>query len=255
MFWKKAQANSSSDHPSPGQVSPAEPLVRLQDVVKVYPTANGGFTALKGVSAEFYPGEFVGVMGKSGAGKTTLLNMITGIDRITSGEVKINGVSVHRLNENAAANWRGRNIGIVYQNFRLMPTISVLDNVLLPVDFCGNYNPLRSPEKAMELLREVELEDHAFKLPSAVSGGQQQRVAIARALANAPPILVADEPTGRLDSATAEIIVRMFEQLARRGKLIIMATHDTSLIQRFTHRLVVADGEIVEDSREPARAP
>jgi putative ABC transport system ATP-binding protein len=224
------------------------PIVQLRDLVKVYLTANGGFKALKGISADFYLGEFVGIVGKSGAGKSTLINMITNTDHITSGEVIVGTVSIHALNENQAALWRGQNLGIIYQNFRLMPSLSLIDNVRLPIDLCGNYVPRLSVERAMELLKEVELEAHAFKPPSDISGGQQQRVAIARALANDPPIIVADEPTGRLDSATADVIVQIFEQLAKRGKLVLMATHDTSLLNRFSRRLTIADGEITEDT-------
>jgi len=205
--------------------------------------------ALKGVSADFYAGEFVCIVGRSGAGKSTLVNMITGVDHLTSGEVWVNGIPVHKMNENQVALWRGRNLGIVYQSFRLMPSLCLLDNIMLPMDFCGLYDRQKSPERAMALLKEVELEDHAYKLPSAVSGGQQQRVAIARALANDPPIIVADEPTGRLDSTTAEIIIQMFEKLSRQGKLVIMVTHDTSVIQRATRSLIIRDGEIIQDSK------
>ena len=205
--------------------------------------------ALKGVSGDFYAGEFVCIAGRSGAGKSTLVNMITGVDHLTSGEVWVNGIPVHKMNENQVALWRGRNLGIVYQSFRLMPSLCLLDNIMLPMDFCGLYDRQKSPERAMALLKEVELEDHAYKLPSAVSGGQQQRVAIARALANDPPIIVADEPTGRLDSTTAEIIIQMFEKLSRQGKLVIMVTHDTSVIQRATRSLIIRDGEIIQDSK------
>jgi len=228
----------------------AVPLISLRNVVKCYKTNSGEFRALKGVSADFYAGEFVCIVGRSGAGKSTLVNMITGVDHLTSGEVWVNGVPVHKMNENQVALWRGRNLGIVYQSFRLMPSLCLLDNILLPMDFCGLYDRKKSPERAMSLLKEVELEDHAFKPPNAVSGGQQQRVAIARALANDPPILVADEPTGRLDSLTAEIIMRMFEKLASQGKLVIMVTHDTGVLRRATRAIIIQDGEIVQDSKK-----
>ena len=184
-----------------------EPFMQLRGVVKTY---HGGFTALKGIDADFYAGEFVGVMGKSGAGKTTLVNIVTGLDHLTAGDVNVGGISIRNLNENQMAVWRGRNLGIVYQTNRLMPTLSLLDNIMFPIDLCGKYNARQSRELAMDLLRSVELEDHALKLPSAISGGQQQRVAIARALANDPAIIVADEPTGRLDSVTSEVIYQIF---------------------------------------------
>ncbi|MHB0856155.1 MAG: ABC transporter ATP-binding protein [Anaerolineae bacterium] len=220
------------------------PLIRLRDVSKVYPTASGGFTALKKVNAEFYPGEFVGIIGKSGSGKSTLLNMITGVDRLTEGEVVIGDTSVHHLNESQMALWRGRSIGVIYQSFQLLPTLSLLDNVLLPMDFAGKYRPRKSIERAMQLLRQVGLEEHVQKPPTRISGGQQQRVAIARALANDPPIIVADEPTGNLDSATAAGILELFDALMRQGKTIIMVTHDRSMARRFSRTLQLADGEL-----------
>lgn len=225
-----------------------QPLIRLREVVKTYPTAQGDFVALKGISADFYGGEFVGILGKSGAGKTTLINMITGVDRITNGEVLVMEVSIHALGEDQAASWRGKNMGIVFQTFRLMPTLSLVNNVRLPVDFCGAYQPQASFARALALLESMEMGEHALKLPSQISGGQQQRVAIARAMANDPPIIVADEPTGRLDSATSVIIMRIFERLAREGKLVLMATHDFSVAQYFTRRLEIADGVLVADS-------
>jgi putative ABC transport system ATP-binding protein len=207
-------------------------------------TSQYGVRALKGVNLDVYPGEFVAILGKSGAGKTTLVNMLTGVDRPTAGEVWVEGVPVHALNDAQLALWRGRNLGIVYQSFYLMPTLSVLDNVMLPIDFCGLYRPRLSRERALELLRQVELEEHAGKLPSAISGGQQQRVAIARALANDPTLIVADEPTGRLDSTTAETIFKIFLQLIERGKTILMVTHDQGLAQRVSRQLSIVDGEI-----------
>ncbi|MDR3574640.1 MAG: ABC transporter ATP-binding protein [Anaerolineaceae bacterium] len=228
----------------------AVPLISLRNVVKCYKTNSGDFKALNGINADFYAGEFVGIVGRSGAGKSTLVNMITGVDHLSSGEVWVNNHPVHKMNENQVALWRGRNLGIVYQSFRLMPSLCLLDNIMLPMDFCGLYDRKKSPQRAMALLEEVELADHAFKPPSAISGGQQQRVAIARALANDPPILVADEPTGRLDSLTAEIIVRMFEKLASQGKLVIMVTHDTGVLRRATRSIIIQDGEIVQDSQQ-----
>jgi len=224
------------------------PLIRLRGVVKVYKTAAGDFQALKGIDLDVYPGEFLGIIGKSGAGKTTLINMLTGVDRPTRGEVWINGVPIHRLDENRLAHWRGRNVGIIYQSFYLMPTLNLLANVILPMDLCGLYRPGRSEQRALQLLRMVELEQHAHKLPSAISGGQQQRVAIARALANDPQFIAADEPTGRLDSGTAEVIFRIFAQLVEQGKTIVMVTHDQALARRMTRTLRLVDGCIVDGS-------
>ncbi len=243
----KREALHQQNTPSVRGSESREPLIRMQRGTKVYQTAAGATAALKGVNLEVYPGEFVGIIGKSGAGKTTLVNMITGVDHLTSGEVWVNGVPVHTLGEDQLAPWRGRTLGIIYQSFHLLPALSLLDNIILPMDLCGLYRPRKSAERAMELLREVELEDHAYKLPSAISGGQQQRVAIARALANDPDILVADEPTGRLDSATAETIFQIFLRLIERGKTILMVTHDQSLAQRVSRVVKIADGEIIPD--------
>jgi putative ABC transport system ATP-binding protein len=227
-----------------------EPVVQLRDVVKVYSTAAGEFPALRGISAAVRQGEFLGIIGKSGAGKSTLLNMINGVDHLTSGEVVINtdgsAVSVHALNEDDLALWRGHNLGIVYQSFQLLPMLTLVENITLPMDLCGLYSARQSKERAMQLLELVELEEHARKLPAYISGGQQQRVAIARALANDPPILIADEPTGSLDSLTADHIFDVFERLvSEQHKTIIMVTHDASLENRFTRTLQLADGEIV----------
>jgi putative ABC transport system ATP-binding protein len=227
--------------------SGGDAIIRVCDLVKVYKSSAGDFPALKRINLEVYPGEFLGVLGKSGAGKTTLVNMVTGVDHITSGEVWVGKTPVHQLNENELALWRGRNLGIVYQSFHLMPSLTLLDNVMLPMDLSGTYQRRASAARAMELLRQVELDEHAFKLPSAISGGQQQRVAIARALANDPPILVADEPTGRLDSITAETIFSIFLNLVAQGKTILMVTHDNSLARRVSRNLRMVDGEIGQD--------
>jgi len=225
-----------------------QPIIELRDVVKVYSTAAGDFTALKGVNLQVQAGEFVGIVGKSGAGKSTLLNMITGVDHLNSGEVIIqNGsaVSVHNMDEDAIALWRGKTLGIVFQSFQLLPMLTLVENITLPMDLCGNFSPRQSRQRALELLRLVEIEEHADKLPAFISGGQQQRVAIARALANDPPILIADEPTGSLDSVTAEHIFEVFEHLiTEQGKTIVMVTHDQSLAPRFSRTLRIADGEL-----------
>jgi putative ABC transport system ATP-binding protein len=229
-----------------------QPLIQLRQVNKVYETAAGDFPALRDINADIYPGEFLGVIGKSGAGKSTLMNMITGVDHLTSGEVIIykdnQAVSIHTLSEDALALWRGRSVGVVYQSFQLLPMLTLVENILLPMDFCGLYNRTESQARALDLLRMVELEEHAYKLPNHISGGQQQRVAIARALANDPPIIVADEPTGSLDSVTAEHIFDVFARLIKNGKTVIMVTHDNSLAPRFSRHLVIQDGEIIPDS-------
>jgi len=222
----------------------------MRGVVKVYASEAGEFEALHDIDLQVQPGEFLGIIGKSGAGKSTLLNMLTGVDHLTAGEVIIRSgkeVSVHKLSENDLAQWRGQTMGVVYQSFQLLPMLTLLDNVILPIDLCGDYNPRRSRERAMELLRLVELEEHANKLPAYISGGQQQRVAIARALANDPPVLVADEPTGSLDSVTADHIFDVFERLTEAGKTIVMVTHDSGLVPRFSRHLVIADGKIVDE--------
>ena len=222
------------------------PLVQLRDVIKTYHTAAGEVTALKGITADLGRGEFVAIVGASGAGKSTLVNMITGADRLTSGQVRIGGVSIHELDEDRRALWRGRNIGVVYQSFELLPALSLLDNVMLPMDFCGLYRSRQSLARARQLLAQVGLEAHMSKPPTRISGGQQQRVAIARALANDPPLIVADEPTGNLDSATAEEILQLFETLVSQGKTLIVVTHDESIARRASRVLHIADGEIVK---------
>ncbi len=227
----------------------SEPIIQLRNVQKTYETAAGSFPALNNVSLDIYPGEYFGVIGKSGAGKSTLLNMVSGVDDLTSGEVVIRGkgesVSIHTLNENQLALWRGINMGVIYQSFQLLPMLTLLENIMLPLDLCGTYRKSESKERARELLHLVELDEHANKLPAFISGGQQQRVAIARALVNDPPILVADEPTGSLDSMTAEHIFEVFDHLLSTGKTIVMVTHDNSLAPRFTRHIQLQDGEIV----------
>jgi putative ABC transport system ATP-binding protein len=227
--------------------------LELRQVSKVYQTAAGDFTALDDITAGFHAGEFVGVIGKSGAGKTTLLNMITGADALTSGEVIFyspNGgsTSIHELSENSMAVWRANNVGIIHQSFQLLPMLSLVENIMLPLDFSGHFRGRVSKERAIELLKLVELEEHADKLPAATSGGQKQRVAIARSLVNDPPIIVADEPTGSLDSLTAEAIFEIFEKLVGEGRTIIMVTHDNNLAPRFTRCLQISDGQLEFDS-------
>ncbi|HZD55492.1 MAG TPA: ABC transporter ATP-binding protein [Anaerolineales bacterium] len=221
------------------------PLIEMRDITKIFRSAAGEFTALKGINACFHPSEFVSVVGKSGSGKSTLVNMITGIDHPTAGSVRINGTYVHKLSENDMSIWRGRNLGIVFQFFQLLPMLSLLENIMLPMDFCDMYTVSEREQRAIDLLDLVGLRDYAGQLPAAVSGGQQQSAAIARALANDPPILIADEPTGNLDSRAAEGVFQIFEQLAREGKTIVMVTHDRALAQRAGRSLLLVDGELV----------
>jgi len=223
------------------------PMIDLRDVHKYYKTAVGDFHALDNVDLQINAGEFVSIIGKSGSGKSTLLNMITGIDRPTKGEVYVNDTAVHEMNENRMARWRGKNLGIVFQFFQLLPTISVIENIMLPMDFCRTYPMRERGKRALELLEMVELAEHAYKLPTALSGGQQQRVAIARALANDPPIVIADEPTGNLDSKTAESVFTLFNDLTAKGKTIIIVTHDSGLAKRTHRTALIADGEIVNE--------
>ncbi len=225
----------------------SRPFIRLQQVIKAYRTAAGETIALRGISAEFGHGEFVGIIGRSGAGKSTLVNMITGVDRLTSGEVWIGDTPIHALDESQLALWRGRNLGVVHQSFQLLPQLSLLDNVMLPMEFGGRYHPRKSAQRAMGLLEQVGIAEHAHKTPSRISGGQQQRVAIARALANDPPVIVADEPTGNLDSSTAVEILDLFAALARQGKTIIIVSHDSVLTDYASRTLGIDDGLIVEE--------
>jgi len=216
-------------------------------VVKVYETGAGGTTVLKNVSLQVQPGEFVSVVGPSGSGKSTLLNMITGIDRPTSGEVYVGGEAVHRLSENQLARWRGRNVGVIFQFFQLLPTLTILENVMLPMDFCNVYRGRERKARALHLLEQVGIAGHAHKLPSALSGGEQQRAAIARALANDPPLLVADEPTGNLDTTTANEVFTLFEGLVAQGKTMMVVTHDRSLSARTQRVIYLLDGRIRQD--------
>jgi ABC-type lipoprotein export system ATPase subunit len=219
----------------------------MREVVKTYDTPAGPFEALKSVDLKVGAGEFAAVIGKSGSGKSTLINMITGIDRASSGEVIVAGTSVQKLSEAQMASWRGRNVGVVFQFFQLLPTLTVAENVTLPMDFVGKVSRHARAARAVALLEQVGMAAQASKLPSELSGGQQQRVAIARALANDPPLLVADEPTGNLDSRTAHAVFELFEHLVADGKTIVMVTHDNDLARRARRTVLVADGEIVNE--------
>jgi len=224
------------------------PLIELRQVVKKYYGLAGEVVALNNVDLQVRAGEFVAITGKSGSGKTTLINMITGLDRVTAGEVWVADTPVHKLGAEKAARWRGQTVGVVFQTFELMPTLSVLQNVTLPMDFARRYSIRRQRDRAMHLLEQVEIAEHAHKLPSEVSGGQQQRVAIARAMANDPPILVADEPTGSLDSVTSDAVIDVFEELVKQGKTVVLVTHDQDIAKRATRNIVISDGEIVTDN-------
>jgi putative ABC transport system ATP-binding protein len=224
-----------------------EAMIDLRGISKVYRTDAGPFPALKDVDLQVYPGEFVAVVGKSGSGKSTLINMFTGIDHPTEGEVIVARTNIRQLSEGEMAEWRGKHMGIVFQFFQLLPTLTLVENVMLPMDLCHVYAATERQERAMYLLEQVGIADDAQKFPSAVSGGHQQRAAIARALANDPPIVVADEPTGNLDSKTAQIIFELFESLVAARKTILMVTHDEELAARVPRTLVLADGEIADE--------
>ena len=224
------------------------PYLDARHLTKVYRTPAGDFPALKGIDLQVNRGEFVAVIGKSGSGKATLINLITGIDRPTSGEVNIGGEPLHTYDEEQMARWRGRHMGIVFQFFQLLPTLTLVENVMLPMDINRLYPASERRERAMRLLEMVEMGEQARKLPAAVSGGQQQRVAIARSLANDPGLIIADEPTGNLDSRTAESIFTLFTRLAAEGKTIIMVTHDEARAARTDRAVMIADGEVVNES-------
>ena len=225
--------------------STAKPLIELRSVVKVYESLAGSVTALNGIDLQVFQGEFLVVTGKSGSGKTTLVNMLTGLDRSTSGEIWVNGEPLHRFGPEKAARLRGRTMGVIFQTFELLPTLTVLQNVMLPMDFARRYSRWEQRKRAYHLLEQVGIADHARKLPTALSGGQQQRLAIARAMANDPAILVADEPTGSLDSATANAVVDIFAGLVQEGGTVFLVTHDKDIAKFGSRVITLSDGEIV----------
>jgi putative ABC transport system ATP-binding protein len=230
-------------------MSTPDAMIDMHGVVKTFKSSAGEFTALKGVDLTINRGEFVSIVGKSGSGKSTLLNMITGIDHPTQGRVVIGGTDIYTgVTESQRSRWRGRNLGIVFQFFQLLPMLTLLENVMLSMDFAELYEFDERPERALEMLKLVGLEKFSNKLPVLVSTGQQQLAAIARAMACDPPLLVADEPTGNLDSRSANTIVDLFERLAQSGKTVVMVTHDPSLTSRTTRNLTIADGLLVADS-------
>lgn len=219
-------------------------VVDLRGVVKTYESTAGTFIALQGVDLQVEAGAFVSIIGKSGSGKSTLINVITGIDRPTSGEVIVHDTPIHTLNEEQITIWRGRSIGVIFQFFQLLPTLTAVENILLAMDYGNRHQTSQRSERAMELLELVSMADYAHKFPNTLSGGQQQCVAIARALANDPALLTADEPTGNLDSKSAEMVFRLFESLADSGKTILMVTHDNELAARGQRTIRLADGRI-----------
>jgi putative ABC transport system ATP-binding protein len=222
-------------------------IIELRHLFKDYHTPAGSTPALRGLDLTVAAGEFLTVVGKSGAGKSTLVNMITGIDSPDSGEIIIAGTELHHLSEDARARWRGLNLGVVFQFFQLLPSISLLKNVTIPMEFCRVYTPKERRERALHILEQVGLAEHVHKRPSEISGGQQQRVAIARALANDPPILVADEPTGNLDSRTSDEIMDVFAGMVDQGKTLLIVTHDRSVAERATRQVKISDGLIQAD--------
>jgi putative ABC transport system ATP-binding protein len=222
-------------------------LIDLRNVFKTYETGAGGVTVLKDITLKVRKGEFISVVGPSGSGKSTLLNMITGIDRPTEGEVYVGGTGVHKLSENRLARWRGKNVGVIFQFFQLLPTLTILENVILPMDFCNVYRRRERKKHALRLLEQVDIAEHANKLPSALSGGEQQRAAIARSLANDPPLVVADEPTGNLDTKTADQVFALFESLVNQGKTLVVVTHDRGLSERTKRVLHLLDGRLERD--------
>jgi len=223
-----------------------EPVVELSDVSKVYETGAGDFAALSGANLTVGPGEFVAIVGASGSGKSTLLNMLTGIDRPTSGVARVMGTELNELSENELARWRGTNVGLVFQFYQLMPTLTVAENVTMPMDFTGTLPPRQRIARAMELLDLVGIADQASKFPSTLSGGQQQRAAIARSLANDPPLLAADEPTGNLDSQTADSVLDLLRTLTKAGRTVVMVTHEREVAARVDRLITVADGAVLE---------
>ncbi len=227
----------------------SDAMIQLHGVVKRFSNAAGEFTVLKGVDLAIKRGEFVSIVGKSGSGKSTLLNMVTGIDHPSDGQVVVNGTDIYTgMTESQRSNWRGRNLGIVFQFFQLLPMLTLLENVMLPMDYVDMYDFDERPARAMELLKLVGLEKFANKLPILVSTGQQQLAAIARAMACDPPLLIADEPTGNLDTRSADTIIRLFEHFVSLGKTIVMVTHDPSLTSRTHRNIIISDGELINET-------
>ena len=227
--------------------------IQVSDVNKTYPLAAGEFIAVDRLSLDIADGEFVAIVGRSGSGKTTLLNLLAGIDRPTSGTVRVTGADLGSLSESALAAWRGLNVGLVFQFFQLLPTLTVVENVMLPMDFAKKIPLAERPDRAQQLLERMGVGSQADKVPATLSGGQQQRAAIARALANDPPILLADEPTGNLDSTTADAVLELFSDLNAEGQTIVVVTHERDIRSIVGREVTLVDGRVVTD--EPARVP
>jgi putative ABC transport system ATP-binding protein len=225
----------------------SEYAIDLEDVEKEFETPAGKFKALKGITLQVKPGNFVSVIGKSGSGKSTLINMLTGIDRPTAGKAYVGGAAIHKMNEEQIAIWRGITIGVVFQFFQLLPTLSAVENVMLAMDYANIIPRKERPDRAMQVLEEMGMAQYAHSMPGALSGGQQQVIAIARALANDPPIITADEPTGNLDVRTADSVFDLFKKLADNGKTIMMVTHDNELASRAGRTVVISDGRVIDD--------
>lgn len=222
-------------------------IIELKQVYKDYPQAGIPQTVLHDINLDIFPGEFVAIVGPSGNGKSTLLNLLTGVDHPSRGQVIVNGAALQNLSNEKLTRWRGANVGIVFQFFQLLPTLNLLQNTMLPMDFLGQLPKHQRRERAMQLLAQVGLDDAADRLPSQVSGGQQQRAAIARALANNPPLIVADEPTGNLDAATAESVFDLFAHLRDQGKTLVMVTHNEALADAASRKLEIRSGRIHAD--------
>lgn len=235
-------------------LAPTPPLIEVCDLVKSYHVGPTEVPALRGVSLNIWPGEFVAVVGPSGSGKSTLLNMIAGVDRLSAGEVLVGGRAIQRLPEAELARWRGANLGIVFQFFQMLPNMTLLNNVMLPMELAKRYTPAERRARATHLLDRVGLQDHLHKLPGRVSGGQQQRAAVARALANDPPLILGDEPTGNLDSGSAEVVFDLFAELVAGGKTVLMVTQDEELAARMPRRIELAEGRVLRDAGAPAYA-
>ncbi|MEM7331895.1 MAG: ABC transporter ATP-binding protein [Chloroflexota bacterium] len=250
-LFKRKSANSHQDY----QIDHSA-IISLRNIVKTFPVGDDEITVLHDISLDIEKGEFVSIVGPSGNGKSTLLNMVTGIDRPTDGEVIVTGQKVHSMSENQLAKWRGLEVGIIFQFFQMLPALSLLQNVSLPMEFMGKYGRSERRDRAMSLLEMVGLADQANKLPGMVSGGQQQRAAIARALATDPKLLVADEPTGNLDAKTAAQVFDLFLQLVEeQGKTMLMVTHDKQLADRIPRKIEIVNGRIAHDSKYPAPIP
>jgi putative ABC transport system ATP-binding protein len=236
-------------------LSASVPVIDLHQVVKTYESPSGPFTALRGISLQVQAGEFVAVVGKSGSGKSTLLNLLAGIDRLTSGSISVAGTQLDSLSESQLAEWRGRTIGLVFQFFQLLPTLTIAENVMLPMDFAKIVPAAERQPRALELLERVGIRDQAGKLPVTLSGGQQQRAAIARALANDPPILMADEPTGNLDEATRTSVLELFARLNADGRTIIVVTHERDISVYTNRQVTLVDGRVADDAGSGRKLP